>query len=206
MKETIKKILSNGAIVLLIIAGLYIIFLRECKKTTCPPKDQVLVSKILWDSISSLANHPPEIVIDTCYLQGKIVYINNKPLPKPIPDKKDSTINNYSDSLVNKEINAHIDFKLKGELLGLKWHYIPITTEIIKNTTVFVPKIVDRPVPVSRGGLYISGIGGGNQNSFLFGGGLDYITKKNTEIGYLYQRYGNDNFHSIKLGVKIKFK
>jgi hypothetical protein len=43
----------------------------------------------------------------------------------------------------------------------------------------------------------------GNANAFIFGGGLDFITKKNTELGYMYQRLGSDGFHSVKLGVKL---
>jgi hypothetical protein len=56
---------------------------------------------------------------------------------------------------------------------------------------------------VPQNGFYLYGIAGGNDKSFLFGGGLDFITKKNTEIGYMYQRFGTDNFHSIKVGIKL---
>jgi hypothetical protein len=206
MKETIRKILSNGAIVLLIIAVLYIIFLRECKQTTCPPKGQILVSKVVWDSVQTLANKPPVIKIDTFLIKGKTIYVNNNPLPKPISDKKDSTINNYQDSLIRKDINVHINLTIKGQLLDRKWEYMPIISEIVKNTTVYVPKIINNPVETSRNKLFISANVGGNANSFLFGGGVDFITKKNTEIGYIYQRYGNINFHSIKVGIIIKLR
>lgn len=200
-----KSLWKNGIVIILLVGGLYVIFLRECNKTNCPANDQVLVSKSVWDSILVLADKPPIIKIDTVYKKGTLVYVD-KPLPIPIVDKNDSTINHYSDSLVNKEIDVRVDFKTQGKLLDLKWRYSPIITEIVKNTTVFVPKIVDRPVPVSKGGLYVSGILGGNANSFLPGAGLDWITKKGTVIGGIYQRYGKENIYSFKLGIPIRLK
>jgi hypothetical protein len=204
LSDIIQKILRNGALILLLIAGMYILFLRECKSDKCPPKGQVLVNQAVWDSIQKLANKPPVIKVDTFYKQGPIVYIY-KPLPKPIPEK-DTTINDYKDSLVTKDINVHVADRIQGTLLDRKWYFTPITKEIVKTITQYVPQIVNNPVSVSKAGLYGWGTVGGNQNAFLFGGGLDYLTKKNTELGFMYQRYGNVSFYSVKLGAKLTFK
>lgn len=203
LSNILQKILKNGLLLLLIIAGLYILFLRECR-TGKIPKDKILIEKSVWDSIQKIANKPPTIKVDTFFLPGKIVYIY-KPLPKPIPEK-DTTINDYKDSLVTKDINVHVADRIQGTLLDRKWHYTPITKEIVKTITQYVPQIINNPVPVSKAGLYGWGTVGGNQNAFLFGGGLDYLTKKNTEYGLIYQRYGNVSFYSVKLGTKLTFK
>jgi hypothetical protein len=203
LSDIIQKILKNGSLVLLILAGCYILFLRECR-TGKIPKGKILIEKSVWDSIQKIAHKPPTIKIDTFYKQGPIVYIY-KPLPKPIPEK-DTTINDYKDSLVNKDINVHVADKIQGTLLDRRWSYYPMTKEIIKTITQYVPQIINNPVPVSKAGLYGYATIGGNMNAFLFGGGLDCITKKNTEYGLMYQRYGNINFYSVKLGVKLTFK
>lgn len=201
-----KNLVTSGILILVIIGVLYLIFLRECKKTEpCPPDGKVLIDQSIWDSILIIANMPPVTVIDTFYLKGDTVYIIS-PLPVPVPDPEDSTINNYADSLVNDKINVWYDFRLRGTLLDRQWKYIPITTQIVKETTNYVPKIVDNPIPVSQRGLYLSGLIGGNEQSFLFGGSLDLITKKDNLYGLQYQRLGNDNFYSFRLGAKIRIK
>jgi hypothetical protein len=204
LSDIIQKILKNGSYLLLIIAGLYILFLRECR-TGKIPKNKMLIEKSVWDSIQNIAHKPPKIQIDTFIPPQKIVYLPAKPLPKPIPEK-DTTINDYKDSLVTKDINVHVADKIQGTLLDRKWYYTPISREIIKTVTQYVPQIVNNPVPVSKAGLYPYATIGGNQNAFLFGGGFDYITKKNTEYGFIYQRYGSINFYSVKLGAKLTFK
>lgn len=210
MKEWFKillsKLLGNGFLILLIVAVLYILWLRECKRPElCPPDGNVLIAQSEWDSIAAMLDKPPTVHIDTVYLKGDPVYVPATPLPPPKPDPKDSTINNYSDSLVNKEIDVRYKFKVQGTLIDRTWSYRPIQTVIHEIDSIPYPKIVevDRPVKVSQRGLYAYGIAGGNSKAFLFGGGLDFITKKSTEIGYMYQRFGTENFHSVKIGAKL---
>ena len=200
-----KDFWKSGIIGLLIVGVLYVIFLRECKKESiCPAKDEVIIKKSVWDSIETLANKPPIITMDTVKIKGNTVYVNDKPIPKPVINKKDST-NEYLDSLKNKEIDVKIHLKIRGQLLDRSWMYTPMYTKIVKETTVFVPKIIDNPIPIPKYGLFGYTIAGGNGSSFVFGGGLAFITKKNTEIGYQYQRFGSVSFHSLKLGIQIKF-
>ena len=203
-----KDMLKNGSLILIVIGVLYILYLRECKHSLpCPPDGKVLVDQKVWDSILTLADKPPLVIIDTEWVEKPVVIPPQPPMPDPQPNVQDSTVT-YLDSLVNKEINVHYDFKVRGILLERKWSYRPITIEISKDSIIYVPKLVpvEKPVPTSQNGLYGNVIFGGNKDSFLFGGGLDFITKRDTEIGYMYQRFGNENFHSIKLGGKIKFK
>lgn len=200
-----KDLWKSGVIILLIIGVLYIIFLRECKHPLpCPAQDEVIIKKVTWDSIKSLADKPPVVRIDTQYIQGSIVYVP-APVPTPNPDPQDSTINHYSDSLVNENIDVHINFTIQGTLLHREWWYKPIYMYITRDSIIYVPKFVEivKPVIVSKNALYGNLVFGGNKESFLFGAGLDLITKKQTQIGYQYQRFGDQNFHSIKLGAAL---
>jgi hypothetical protein len=201
-----KDLWKSGILILLIIGVLYILYLRECKHPLpCPPKGQVLLSQNAWDSIKALANKPPVVTIDTLWIKNPTIIPSQPPLPQPKPDVQDITINNYTDSLVKRDINVHYDFKVRGTLLNRIWSYSPIIREIRKDSIIYVPKLVEveKPVKTPQNGFYGNIVFGGNKSSFLFGGGLDFITKKNTEIGYMYQRFGNDNFHSIRLGIKF---
>ena len=201
-----KDLWKSGVLILLIIGVLYIFYLRECKHPLpCPPEGHVLLSQQVWDSIKAVADKPPEVHIDTIYLKGDIVYIPSNPLPIPEHNPLDTTINNYSDSLVNKEINVWVDYEVKGLLLERTWKYVPITTQISIDSIIYKPYPVEieKLVKTDQNGFYLSGLAGGNKSSFLFGGGLDLITKKETMIGYQYQRFGDENFHSVKLGIKI---
>ena len=200
-----KDLWKSGVLILLIIGVLYIIFLRECKKPPpCPAEDEKIVKKSDWQAMIDAANKPPIVRIDTIYLKGDTIWVD-RPLPKPDPN--DTITFTYADSLIQKDINVYYDFRSEGRLLGRKWSYRPIQTIIHRIDSIPYPVLVSVPkeIPVPKAGLYGYGAAGGNADAFLFGGGLDYITKKDTELGYMYQRYGSMNIHSVKLGVKIKF-
>jgi hypothetical protein len=157
----------------------------------------------LWDSIRAIENKPPVIKIDTFYIKGKTEYANNS---NPVPVESFDSIKIYKDSIVNSKIDVHLKLHVKGTLLNTAWEYFPIYKEIKVDNLVYVPKIVEHSVnvPISKSGLYFYGVTGGNQNAFLFGVGVDYTTKKDREIGYMYQRFGKENFHSIKYGIRFK--
>lgn len=207
LKQLLTKILGNGFLVLLIVAVFYILYLRECKRPApCPASDEKIVKLEVWNAMVALADKPAIIHIDTFYKEGKTVYVD-VPFPVPVIDPKDTTVRIYNDSLVKKDIHVSYDFKVRGTLLYRKWHYNPIITEIRRYDTIYVPKPfeVEKFVKVPQNGLYAYGVAGGNGNAFIWGGGLDFITKKNTEVGYMYQRFGAVGFHSVKLGSRIKF-
>lgn len=202
-----KDLWKSGVLLLLIIGVLYIIFLRECKNPiSCPPVGQVLVPQSSWDSIKALADKPPVVTVETLKIKGPIVYVPVTPPPQPDPLTPE--INSYADSLVNDSIDVHYDFKVKGLLLSRSWSFRPITRIVNKETLIYVPKIVEVEKIVEKplNGLYLYGTAGGNAESFLFGGGVDYLTKKETQLGYQYQRLGSTVFHSVKIGAKIQFK
>ena len=201
-----KDLWKSGVLILLIIGIVYILYLRECTRPlSCPAEDEMIIKTSVWDSILVLADKPAEVRIDTEYIKGDIIYISSIPLPDPIIEPNDTTINNYADSVVNKDIDVHYDFKVQGVLLNREWSYRPITTEIRIDSIIYVPKLVNVPIPViqAKNDFYLSGVAGGNKNTFLFGGGLDLITKKETMLGYQYQRFGDENFHSVRVGFKI---
>ena len=201
-----KELWKSGVLILIIIAVLYIIFLRECKSPEpCPAEDEVIIKRSTWDSILVLSNKPPVVIIDTQWIQGPTIYLPGEPLPPVTIDPKDTTINHYSDSLVKKDINVKIDYSIRGTLLSRQWTYKPITIEIRKDSIIYFPQIIyqTKEILMPQNGLYAYGLAGGNKDMFLFGGGIDFITKKETEFGYLYQRFGNENIHSVKVGAKL---
>ena len=200
-----KDLWKSGVLILLIIGVLYIIFLRECKHPLpCPAQDEMIIKQATWDSILALANKPPEVRIDTQYIKGDVIYVT-VPIPTPTPDPIDSTINHYSDSLVRNDVDVRILYTIRGQLISRTWAYTPIIREIRRDSIIYVPHIVEiiKPVSTAKNTLYGYATFGGNKNTFLFGGGMDWITKKDTQIGYMYQRYGDENFHSVKLGVNL---
>jgi hypothetical protein len=199
-----KNFITGGLGIFVLVLLVYIFFLRQCgsKTTDCPPKGQMLISKQAYDSIQALLKKPPKI--DTVKVKGDIVYIS-QPTPIAKPELGDSTINNYDTTLCKQDtIDVQVKLKVKGTLLKWDWYYTPMTTTI--TIEKYVPKIVDNPVPMPKAGLFISVLAGGNKETFLFGGDLDLIMKKNTVIGFVYQRWGNDNLYSVKLGIPIKFR
>jgi hypothetical protein len=203
-----KDLWNKGVLILLVIAVLYILYLRECKHPIpCPADNEVIVPRDVWNKIQELANKPPTVHIDTIKIKGDVVYTPTTPLPQPKPEPKDSTINSYADSLVNEEIDVHYNFKVRGELLDRSWKYSPTFTIVKEIDSIPYPILIEVPKPYAKPqcGIYINGIAGGNKSAFLFGGGLNLITKKETLIGYQYQRFGNENFHSVLFGAKIKF-
>lgn len=198
-----KDLFKSGVIVLIIIGVLYLIFLRECKKTDCPPKGYVLVWSSTWDSVNKMLLRPPEIKIIKEYIKGETVYVD-RPVLISVPDPQDTTIKVFHDSIKNEKIDAWVDFKLRGELLDFRWGYVPITTTITLEKTKYVPKIVDRPIPVPQDGFYLSGVLGGRAGMpIMFGGNIDLITKSGGMYGLQYQRMGRQNFYSFRLGAKI---
>ena len=220
MKEQLllwlKKLLSNGLLILLIIAVLYILFLRECKKPLpCPAEDEIIVKKDVWKDMIALADKPPVVRVDTFWKERPTITPNPQPpLPNPqhtdignIVNDSNEGINFYQDSLIKKDINVWVDYSIEGILLSRNWRYKPISSTVTRDSiyTVIKYKEIEKPVKQPQNGLYAYGTAGGNKTAFLFGGGLDWITKKDTELGYMYQRFGDINFHSVKLGIKIKF-
>ena len=202
-----KDLWKSGVLILLIIGVLYIIFLRECKSPPpCPAEDEIVLKKKTFDSILQIVNTKPSVHIDTVYLKGDPIIVPGIPVAD-LPDvDPDSLIFSYEDSLDKPDINVKYSFVTEGRLLAKEWAYKPIQTIVKEVDSIPYPIYIKGDpfeVKVSQSGLYVYGTAGGNANSFLFGGGLDYITKKNTELGYMYQRFGTDGFHSFKLGVKI---
>lgn len=200
-----KDLWKSGVAILLIVGVLYIIFLRECKRPVpCPAPGEIIIKQSVWDSIKAVASMQPIVKTDTIWLKGDTVYVYTT-LPTPTPDPDTPEINHYADSLVKQDIDVRVNFSVKGELLSWEWMYRPIIKLITVDSIIYkpYPVEVEKIVFVPRGGLYGHVSLGGNTNAFIFGGGVDLITKKETQIGYEYQRFGSENFHSIRIGAAI---
>jgi hypothetical protein len=206
MVEWLKKIPSNGLLVLLLVGSFYIIFLRECRRVAdpCPGEGKLIVSRAAWDSLLAVADRDPVVRVDTVWLKGDVIEVI-KEVPVGGVDIADTSVTVYADSLVNDSIDVGIRMGVRGELLWWKWRYRPVTQVIHIDSTIYVGVPVEVPVEtvVNRRGLYGYGIAGGAEDAFLWGGGVDFITRNDTEIGYMYQRFGDRGFHSVKVGVKL---
>ena len=188
-------------VILLLILGGFIFW--EFKRPPSLQQDEIAIKKSTWDSIQVLANKPPVIITDTIFVKADTVVAAHKPIAT-IVDKTDSPIKTYNDSLIKNNIKVWTAIRVQGTLLDVHWKYVPITTQVTITKTVYVPKIVNNPVPLIKRSIYLYGIVGGNATTFIPGIGVDYVTKKNTEIGYFYQRFGTQNIHSIKLGIGLR--
>lgn len=204
-----KDFLIKGGIVILIIGLLYAIYLREFKRSNnciVLTSNEMVIKKSTWDSIQRIANLQPIIKHDTIIIEKpKEIKPAN---PKPQPNINDTIINNYIDSIPDENMDVKYIFSVKGKFLQGHWEYTPSFKEMIETRIEFVPKLVQVPTPynVYRNGLYINGSVGGNADTFVPGIGLDYITKKNTQIGIQYQRFGDKNIYSIRIGTLIKLR
>lgn len=186
-----------------IVALLGLLFLLLRTDYNEKPVDTITIKKSTWDSIMAIANIPPKVKIDTVLIKGETVYINRT---LSIPVTKDSFTYCYQDSIVNDSISVFVKDSIKGKLTWREWRYNPMVKKIYKETTAIAPKIimVDVPINIPKNGFYIYALTGGNSNAFLYGGGIDWITKKDRQIGYMYQRFGSVGFHSVKIGIQIK--
>lgn len=194
-----KNLLSNGVLILLVLGGLYVFYLRECKS---PKENMHCVEQSVWDSIVALSHKKPDTIVKHDTIRGAVVYIPHQ-VPAHQADPTDSTINYYKDSLIEKDIDVGVDLVIKGSLLSINWRYRPVLITHDSLILIYVPQSIDNPVPVIKSGFYIYSAIGGNVKTFVTGAGLFYITKKNTVIGYEYNRIGAINVHSIKFGIKL---
>ena len=197
-----KKILGNGVLILIVVAVGYIIYLKECDRTPdCPPEGSVLVTQIFLDSLTDVANEPPDTFRTIVYLPAETIYLPGKPIPIPEPVNGDTVA--YSDSIVNDSINVWVDIMVEGLMLSWDWKYNPITREIETIIEKKVPVPMPYEVPIYKKELYLSGVIGGHMTAFSLGMDLDYINKKRNVYGLQYRRIGNEDFYYFKLGTKI---
>jgi len=196
------------AIILAIILVLYGIYYFEFKKPkgTIIAQDEMVVKKALWDSILAVPLSS-KIVYDTIYTISDTIKSVKKDVPKP---EVIDSLNFYTDSLVNPEINVYTYDIISGTLLNREWRYVP-KTMVFKETKIeYYPQLVTttvkEEVEVYKTGWYLYGSTGGSNNYFGVGVGIDIITKKDRQMGYQYQLIDGKGFHSIKYGFKIKLR
>jgi hypothetical protein len=198
-----KNLLRSGVLVLITVMLVYILFLQQCRgKNYWIPKGKIIVNKSAWDSLKNIKPTIDTIIHDTIDI-GDIVYVPHDSLIYVVDSMG---MKHYSDSIVNDSIHIWNDLFVQGIIKKWDQRYEPVIRTITETVTITVPQFVEVPVYNSDNGLYPSIIVGGNSGSFLFGGGIDLITKKDYLYGLQYQRFGNKNIYSFKLGFKIKGK
>jgi hypothetical protein len=196
-----KALLKDGLLIILTIGLLYFIFLMECKREQCPPDGSLLVSQSFIDSLRTIAEKPPLVIIkDSIVYRDTIIYIIKEP-PTPIDTIDEIKI--YRDSIYNDSIRVWTEMHIDGILKEFNQWYKPIIHYRIKTVEIPKPYPVPYDVPVNKNGLYVSSIIGGG-NKFMIGASIDYLNKKDVSYGMQYQRYGNDNIYGIRIGIKIK--
>lgn len=113
------------------------------KTCPCPPPDHLLVPQKTWDSINKLASLPPLIIRDTVWKYGMrtrtdTIWVSTR----------DSTVQWWRDSLVNKSIRTWHSVAYSGKVYGSYWEFEPITKIIHDSIRIYVPQIVEIPKEV----------------------------------------------------------
>ena len=199
-----KKLLKSGVAILIGIMVLYIIYLQQCRRPDYKTPDGfVLVSDSLWNIVTTIEHKSPVVIVDTITEKGETIYLTDTVL---VPVVINDSVNFYTDSIVNDSIRIWDELYVQGIITKWDRRYEPIIVTIKKEITVTAPQIIERPVPKPSNGIFISGIAGGNANAFVFGAGVDLVTKKNNIYGFQYQRFGDQNFYSIRVGSKIRLR
>lgn len=204
MKQFLKSLPLT--IIAIIILGIYLIYVRECKRDEiCPPDGYVLVTDGFIDTLQMIAEMPPDTITDTLFLKGDIIYLPGKEVPIPIP--VDPQTNFYTDSIVNDSISVWVAITVQGIITEWDWRYQPIIHKIETIIEKPVPYPMPYEVPVSKSGLYAAIGVGGNKSAFMLTGELDLITKKDNFYGFQYLLIDQrESFYLFKIGTKIKLR
>jgi len=194
--------LSTGLILGLLFSAL--IFFGVVSRCNRPKEPMITVKVSYLDSLKFAATIialPPDTIIIEKIIKGDPIPVD-RPVPVPYYLDKDSLIKTYTDSLVNSDISAKVNLKVKGTLEKISWEYNPITKEVIKEIykPVPYPQPYERPIPQT--GVFGSlGVGKG-AGLYIFSGGVSYLNKKGRIIGI---EAGHFQENYIKFNYSIKF-
>lgn len=185
MKDTAQKVF----LIAFGIAIIYLIFLRERK------------TSIQTIRITDTIPGPVRVIYDTMYIEvEKPVYLTKVIHPDTVYVDT-STLLVYKDSIVNDSIRFWQDVWVSGTISFWNQKYEPIiiTHEVIKEQPLFVNQVV----PARK--LYLSGIIGGNVETFAPGVGIDYINRKDNLYGLSVQYLNGKPLYGFRIGAKIQF-
>lgn len=167
----------------------------------------IVVTQEFLDSLTNIANLPPVIIRKDSIIHDT-VWISQTHYPDPKPNDKDSTINNYKDSLkIKDQIDVSIKFSVKGTIQGgVDWLYKPI----YKVATITIDRPKPYPVPYEvpvikyRTGTYISFVGNNVGGKPFIGADIDFVTKKDYIWGLEYKKgLDGTNIYGFKVGFKL---
>ncbi|GAG61470.1 unnamed protein product [marine sediment metagenome] len=165
----------------------------------------MVISKALWNEIVAIADQPPDtFIIKTTITEPPVhtthtefVYMTDTVYPG---------LNIVEDSIVNDSIRIWDRLYIEGLLNKWERRYEPVIRTIETEIKVPVPQIVEKPVYLPARGLYFGPVIGGNNNAFLFGGSLDYVTSRDNIYKLQFVRVGGDNFYMLGMGTKLSFR
>lgn len=188
-------------LILCFITGMW--FYNLFKKECVTPAGQALVSQVFLDSLTAVANTPPDTVIIRDTIIIKKLIRESHPVPDPLStDTVPELRNTYRDSIVNNEVAAWVNITTRGYLDSLSWEYRPVVREITKEVIKMrpVPVPYERKVPMT--GFYGSLGAGLGSEKVIVSGGVMYLDKKNRTYGI---EVGNFHETYIKFEYGIKF-
>ena len=190
-----KKIILNIQWVIIILLGLYILFLQQCTNIDPIqlPSDTTVVTHIIT-------------TIDTVY-QTDTVTINRTQPPKIIYRDKDLTT--YSTAFKDSLIEGEIISSVKGKLISSQLKYKPLFPKYINRTdSIFTIKYIEKEIEKKYFAVFLGLEVGGNTNTFMVSPKLSIKTKNDNMYGLRYNRDFNldINYYFVTFEKKIKFK
>jgi len=190
-----KKILLNIQWMIIILLGLYILFLQQCTNNDpiYLPSDTTIVTKTITH-------------IDTVY-ETDTVTINKTHPPKIIYRDKDLTT--YSTAFKDSLIEGEIISSVKGELISSQLKYKPLFPKYIKRTdSIFTTKYIDKEIEKKYFAIFLGAEIGGNTNTFMLSPKISIKTKNDNIYGLRYNRDFNldINYYFVTFEKKLKFK
>lgn len=110
------------------------------------PDGKVLVSQTYLDSLASIADQPPEVIIEYDTVWNDTIIYEEKEPPAPIDEGESYT---YTDSLITPDISIWLwdNVSKKGIITKREWAYrLHTPYYITESKTIFQP--VPKPYPV----------------------------------------------------------
>jgi len=168
---------------LVVVLGLIMVIIFQSPRHRWLTKEEIVVNKDLYDSITTILNRPPIVLIDTVRdtIPGKLVYRD-----KLVPVYLDSLTAVYVDTIGGTFFSLYLEDSLQlNRIKSRMYSFDEYPETIIKYITKEVPVIqyVDRIVTLSPKGLYYGASTGFYPRGFNFLGELSYQTKNGTILG-----------------------
>ena len=181
-----KDLIKNGFLIVLAVALVYVIYLREKRPRI--------------ETVTEIVEGPVRVIHDTIYVKiGEPHYIVKTVTGYDTILVNNSNITVYLDSIVNDSIRFWQDILVDGSIYQWNQRYEPIFImhEITTEQPIYT-KITD-----IRRELYLCGILSGNYDAFSPGVSLDYINKKRNLYCVSVQYLNGRPLYGFRIGARI---